>query len=132
METRVLKPFRDGTQIWLGLEREGYRRKVFRLVDATLTGSEHFVAGLTIFDPGESSAYHNHPGSEELDVIIKGRCRAIWGEEGREADEDNCAEMEAHDFMTIGKGVWHKHISIGDEPLWLVWIYTPPGELPTQ
>ena len=132
METKALKPFRDGKEIWLGLEREGYRRKVFRLVDAELTGSAHFVAGLTIFDPGESSAYHNHPGSEEIDIIIKGHCRAVWGEEGREQHQDNTAEMCDHDFMTIGKGVWHKHINIGDSPLWLVWIYTPPGELPTE
>jgi hypothetical protein len=41
MESRILKPFRDGQEIWLGLDTPGYRRKVFRLIDATLTGSEH-------------------------------------------------------------------------------------------
>lgn len=129
METKVLKPFRDGEEIWLGLDTPGYRRKVFRLVDATLTGSEHIVAGLTIFDPGEASSYHNHPESEEMDIIIKGKCKAVWGT----ADEEqNTADMDASDFMTIGKGVFHKHINIGDEPLWLVWMYTPPGELPVD
>jgi putative monooxygenase len=127
METKILKPFRDGEQIWLGLDTPGFRRKVFRLVDAKLVGSEHFVAGLTIFDPGEASSYHNHPESEEIDIIIKGRGRAVWG---TESVEQEIAEIDTHDFMTIGKGVFHKHINIGDEPLWLVWIYTPPGELP--
>ena len=129
METKTLKPFRDAEEIWLGLDSPGYRRKVFRLVDASLTGSEHIVAGLTIFDPGEASAYHNHPGSEEVDVILRGKCRAEWGT----ADEVlQTGEMGSPDFMTIGKGVFHRHANTGDEPLWLVWFYTPPGELPTE
>jgi putative monooxygenase len=128
METKILKPFRDGKQIWLGLDTPGYRRKVFRLVDASLVGSEHIVAGLTIFEPGEASSYHNHPESEEVDFIVKGKVHAVWGPESGPTDE---AEMDTHDFMTIGKGVFHKHINAGDEPLWLVWFYTPPGELPT-
>lgn len=129
METKIIKPFRDGKEIWLGLDSPGYRRKVFRLVDASLVGSEHLVAGLTIFDPNEASSYHNHPDSEELDIIIKGKCKAVWGTADKEEDS---AEMEEHDFMTIGKGVYHKHINIGNEPLWLVWLYTPPGELPSD
>ena len=127
METKILKPFRDANEIWLGLDTPGYRRKVFRLVDASLVGSEHIVAGLTIFDPGEASSYHNHPISEEVDFIVKGKVRAEWGLEGQ---VQHSAEMEIHDFMTIGKGVFHKHTNTGNEPLWLVWFYTPPGELP--
>jgi len=127
VETKTLKPFKDGKEIWLGLDSPGYRRKVFRLVDASLTGSEHIVAGLTIFDPGEASSYHNHDGSEEVDVIIKGTCKAVWG---TAEEEQHSSEMGSPDFMTIGKGVYHKHINTGDEPLWLVWFYTPPGELP--
>lgn len=127
METKILKPFKDGQEIWLGLDTPGYRRKVFRLVDAGLTGSEHITAGLTIFDPGETSAYHNHPASEEVDIILRGKCKAIWGT----ADEQqHTGEMVSSDFMTIGKGIFHQHINTGDEPLWLVWFYTPPGELP--
>lgn len=127
METKILKPFRDANEIWLGLDTPGFRRKVFRLVDATLVGSEHIVAGLTIFDPGEASSYHNHPDSEEVDFIVKGKGKALWG---TQEEETSNAEMATHDFMTIGKGVFHKHINTGDEPMWLVWFYTPPGELP--
>lgn len=129
METKILKPFKDGQEIWLGLDTPGFRRKVFRLVDAKLTGSEHIVAGLTIFDPGENSSYHNHPDSEEVDIILKGKGKAVWG---TESEEQGSGEMEAHDFMTIGKGVFHKHMNTGDEPLWLVWLYTPPTELPEK
>jgi putative monooxygenase len=129
VETKTLKLFKDGEEIWLGLDSPGFRRKVFRLVNASLTGSEHIVAGLTIFDPGEASAYHNHPGSEEADVVLKGECRAEWGT----ADEvRQTGEMGSPDFMTIGKGVFHKHVNTGNEPLWFVWFYTPPGELSTE
>ena len=127
METKILKPFRDANEIWLGLDTPGYRRKVFRLVDASLVGSEHIVAGLTIFDPGEASSYHNHPASEEVDFIVKGKVKAEWGTKDKKL---HTADMEMHDFMTIGKGVFHKHINTGNEPMWLVWFYTPPGELP--
>ncbi len=127
MDTRILKPFKDAEEIWLGLDTPGYRRKVFRLIDGRSVGSEHIVAGLTIFEPGEASSYHNHPDSEEVDIILNGRCEAVWGEEDREAHK---GRMDQNDFLTIGKGVFHKHINIGDEPLWLVWLYTPPGELP--
>lgn len=129
METKILKPFKDGQEIWLGLDTPGFRRKVFRLIDAKLTGSEHIVAGLTIFDPGENSTYHHHPDSEEVDIIIKGKGKAIWGTEN---EEQGYGEIETHDFMTIGKGVFHKHMNTGDEPLWLIWLYTPPGELPDK
>jgi len=96
VETKTLKPLKDGEEIWLSLDSPGFRRKVFRLVNASLTGSEHIVAGLTIFDPGEASAYHNHPGS---------------------ADEvRQTGEMGSPDFMTIGKGVFHKHVNTGNEP----------------
>jgi putative monooxygenase len=127
VETKIIKPFKDAEEIWLGLDTPGYRRKVFRLIDNKLVGSEHIVAGLTIFDPGEASSYHNHPDSEEVDIILKGRCKAIWGSEN---EEEHSAEMDENDFMTIGKGVFHKHVNIGAQPLWLVWLYTPPGELP--
>ena len=60
-ETQVLRPFKDGKEIWIGLDSPGFRRKVFRLVDKEMVGSEHIVAGLTIFEPGESSSRHNHP-----------------------------------------------------------------------
>lgn len=123
MEVRVLNPFVDGEQVWLGLDAEGLRRKVFRVVDEQLVRSEHVTAGLTIFDPGESSSLHNHPDSEEVDFIVKGR-----GEVVSDGDRSPFGE---HSFMFIPKGVEHQHVNTGEEPMWLIWMYTPSGELPT-
>ena len=67
-QIKVLFPFKDGDEIWLGLDTPGFRRKVFRTVDKKLVNSEHIVAGLTVFEPGESSAWHNNPASEEVEI----------------------------------------------------------------
>ncbi len=72
MRITTINPFRDANAFWLGLDQPGYRRKVFKIVDRELVNSEFMVAGLTIFDPGESSSVHNHPESEEINYIVRG------------------------------------------------------------
>jgi mannose-6-phosphate isomerase-like protein (cupin superfamily) len=118
----VLFPFKDGEEIWLGLDTPGFRRKVFRTVSKELVDSEFIVAGLTVFEPGEASAWHNHPDSEELDIIIRG-CGTL-------KDGEDLVPFKQGEWMFIPKGVFHQHRNTGDEPLWLIWMYTPPGELP--
>ncbi len=122
MRIQTIDPFQSSNQFWLGLEEEGFRRKVFKVVDKELVNSEHIVAGLTIFEPGESSSYHNHPDSEEVDYIVRGS--------GKVASEDEEDEFGANSFMFIPTGVFHRHVNTGDEPMWLGFMYTPPGELP--
>ncbi|MBS4020791.1 MAG: cupin domain-containing protein [Dethiobacter sp.] len=124
MKTLILKPFKDAEEIWLGLEEPEKKmvRKVFRLVTKDLVNSTHFCAGLTIFEPGEASSMHNHPGSEEIDFIVKGS--GILVADGEERP------FEEHDFMFVPDGLFHQHKNTGNEPLWLIWIYSPQGELP--
>ncbi len=119
---KILTPFKDGKQIWIGLDEPGFRRKAFRTVDAEMVNSKYFAAGLTVFEPGESSSLHNHPGSEEIDIIVRGG--------GELLDNGERAPFKEGDWMFIPEGVYHQHVNNGDEPLWLIWIYTPPGELP--
>jgi gentisate 1,2-dioxygenase len=122
--TQIIDPFEDGSPLWLGLDEEGFRRKVFKVLGADLRDSEFLNAGLTIFEPGEASSLHNHPDSEEIDFIVKGS--------GEVCDEDgNRTPFAEHTFMYIKKGVLHQHINTGREPLWLIWIYGPHGDLPT-
>ena len=122
MKVRTINPFHDANEVWLGLEEDGLRRKVFKVVDRELVDSEHMVAGLTIFDPGEASSYHNHPESEEINYIVRGA--------GKVVSEDEEEEFGANSFMFIPKGVFHRHVNTGDEPMWLIFMYTPPGQLP--
>jgi oxalate decarboxylase/phosphoglucose isomerase-like protein (cupin superfamily) len=119
---RVLTPYKDGKQIWIGLDQPGFRRKAFRTVDAEMVNSKYFAAGLTVFEPGESSSSHNHPQSEEIDIIVRGS--------GELLEDGVRTPFKAGDWMFIPEGVFHQHINVGTEPLELIWIYTPPGELP--
>ncbi|KKM09648.1 cupin [Clostridiales bacterium PH28_bin88] len=108
--------------MWLGLDTPGMIRKVFRLVNHELVDSKHFCAGVTIFEPGEASSVHSHPGSEEIDFIIKGS--------GELVSEGERRSFVENDLMFVPEGVEHQHINTGNEPLWLLWIYSPQGELP--
>jgi len=51
-QIKVLFPFKDGKETWLGLDTSGFRRKVLTTADKALVDSEHIFAGLTAFKPG--------------------------------------------------------------------------------
>lgn len=123
METmRILKPFRDSTQLWKGLEEEGMRRKVFKVVTEERLGAKNLTAGITIFEPGEGCEPHIHPGSEEVHLILRGS--------GIAHDMTNGIEIRytEGDWIFIPKDILHRHYNDGDETLWLLWCYAPPGE----
>lgn len=122
MKVRLISPFDDAEQFWIGLDEPGKRRKVFRFVSPE-TGSEEFMAGITIFEPGESSSYHVHEGSEEINLVLAG--------EGTLVSEGEEASFTTGDAMWVPKGVHHQHRNTGAEPLKLLWVYTPQAELPT-
>lgn len=121
MKVRLISPFDDAEQIWIGLDEPGMRRKVFRFVSPD-TGSEEFMAGITIFEPGESSSYHVHPESEEINLVIGGS--GVVVSEGEEA------EFGPGAAMWVPKNVYHQHRNTGTEPLKLLWVYTPQAALP--
>jgi len=123
VRVRLISPFEDGEQIWIGLDDPGHRRKVFRFVSPK-TGSEEFMAGITVFEPGEASSYHVHPVSEEVNVVLEGMGLVV--SEGEEAP------FKTGDAMWVPKGVYHQHTNTGTEPLKLLWIYTPQAELPSS
>jgi len=123
MRVRLISPFRDGEQIWLGLDEEGMRRKVFRFVSPAI-GSEKFMAGITVFEPGESSSYHVHEGSEEINLVLAGS--------GTLLSEDEEAAFVPGDAMWVPMGVHHQHRNTGTEPLRLFWAYTPQADLPSK
>lgn len=121
MRVRLISPFQESEQIWIGLDEPGMRRKVFRFVSPD-TGSEKFMAGITIFEPGEASSYHVHPESEEINLVLEGS--------GTLVSEDEEAEFVTGQAMWVPPGVYHQHRNTGNEPLKLFWAYTPQAELP--
>ena len=122
MRVRLIDPFRDSEQLWIGLDEPGMRRKVFRFVSPEV-GSEEFMAGITIFEPGEASSYHVHPESEEINLVLEGSGTLV--SEGEEA------EFSQGQAMWVPKGVHHQHRNTGAMPLRLLWVYTPQAPLPT-
>ncbi len=120
---KVIRTFAEGKQSWIGLEDPGFRRKVFRTVDGELCGSEFLVTGIAVFPQGESSSMHEHPGSEEINVVLSGSGEAV-------AADGNRQPFGPHDMMFVPKGLKHQHVNTGTEPLVLLWAYTPPGENP--
>jgi putative monooxygenase len=123
---RILDPFKDSQPRWLGLEEDGLRRKVFEIVTAESVGSHNLRAGLTIFEPGEECAPHKHPGSEEFNVAIRGSGLALDITAGTELP------FKQNDWIFIPADHIHVHRNNGNEPLWLLWCYAPPGELPKR
>jgi mannose-6-phosphate isomerase-like protein (cupin superfamily) len=123
MKVRRISPFRDGEQIWIGLDEPGMRRKVFRFVSPAI-GSEKFMAGITVFEPGESSSYHVHSESEEINLVLEGSGTLV-----SEGEEEQFA---AGDAMWVPMGVHHQHRNTGTEPVKLFWVYTPQADLPTS
>ena len=123
MRVRMISPFDDAEQIWIGLDEPGRRRKVFRFVSPE-TGSEEFMAGITVFEPGEASSYHVHPESEEINLVLGGSGLVV--SEGEEA------AFASGDAMWVPKGVHHQHKNTGAEPLKLLWVYTPQAALPSD
>ncbi|HXH82415.1 MAG TPA: cupin domain-containing protein [Candidatus Tectomicrobia bacterium] len=122
MKVRLIDPFRDSEKLWIGLDEPGMRRKVFRFVSPEV-GSEEFMAGITIFEPGEASSYHVHADSEELNLVLEGS--GVLVSEGDEA------EFSSGHAMWVPKGVPHQHKNTGVTPLRLFWVYTPQAPLPS-
>jgi quercetin dioxygenase-like cupin family protein len=120
---RLISPFEDGEQIWIGLDDPGHRRKVFRFVSPK-TGSEEFMAGITVFEPGEASSYHVHPVSEEVNVVLEGSGLVV--SEGEEAP------FKTGDAMWVPKGVYHQHTNFFFKAPATPGIYTPQAELPSS
>lgn len=123
MKVRLISPFDDAEQIWLGLDDPGYRRKVFRFVSPE-TGSGEFMAGITVFEPGESSSYHVHPESEEINLVLGGS--GLLVSEGEEV------AFGTGQAMWVPMGVHHQHRNTGSEPLRLFWVYSPQAPLPSS
>jgi oxalate decarboxylase/phosphoglucose isomerase-like protein (cupin superfamily) len=122
---KVVRTYEDGQAYWIGLDNPGFRRKVFRTVDKELCGSEHLVAGITVFPQGEASSLHDHPESEEVNVVLSGHGEVVGGDGSRQP-------FGPHDMMFVPKGLLHQHVNTGREPLVLLWCYTPPGENPAR
>ena len=104
----------------------GSVRKVFRVINKELTGSEKFVVGIAVFAPGEGGPVHVHENAEEFSYIISGG--------GVQLDKDNriCGYYKKGDFKFVPRGAYHGGFCTSDEPMVQLFCYSTGGELPTK
>ena len=104
----------------------GSCRKIFRVINKDLTGSEKFVVGIAIFAPGEGGPVHVHDDAEEFSYIISGG--------GVQLDKDYhvVGEYKKGDFKFVPAGAYHGGFCTSDEPMVQLFAYSSGGELPTK
>jgi mannose-6-phosphate isomerase-like protein (cupin superfamily) len=94
-----------------------------RLISAETVGAKNVEVLLGVIQPNEGAAPHAHPGIEQVCYLLEGRALAEVGGERRELGPGDCCFFPAE--------VPHKFTAIGDRPVKVLVIYSPPyGEDP--
>jgi len=82
-------------------------------------GVTHLSMGMNVTEVGSMIPDHVHEDSEEVLFLISGRARLVIEGEGEWE-----IGPETAFYSPLGKK--HRLENIGDEPLKLVWVYSPP------
>jgi mannose-6-phosphate isomerase-like protein (cupin superfamily) len=88
------------------------------LLSESSVGAKGFSMGQNVTDVGSRIPEHAHEDVEEGMYLISGRGRLITDE----------GEQDLRPGMAIymPPGVRHSIVNTGDEPMKLVWVYSPP------
>lgn len=89
------------------------------LLSPKSVGTKAVSMGLNITEVGSQIPDHVHEDSEEVMFIISGRAKLVIEGEGEWE-----IGPETAIYSPLGKK--HRLENIGDEPLKLVWVYSPP------
>jgi len=93
------------------------------LSEPRVTAAERFSAGVVVLEPGKGHVRHNHPYSEEILYVIKGK-----GMQTVELPDNHLEEEIGPGTMVhIPTAIYHSTVNTGDEPMELVAIYAPFG-----
>jgi len=88
------------------------------LLSERSVGATGFSMGQNVTEVGSRIPEHAHEGVEEGMYLVSGRGRLIT-EEGEQ-------ELTAGTAIYMPPGVKHSIVNTGDEPMKLVWVYSPP------
>jgi putative monooxygenase len=75
--------------------------------------------GMNVTEVGSMIPDHSHEDAEEVLFLISGRAKLVIEGEGE-------WEIGPETAFYSPKGKKHRLENIGDEPLKLVWVYSPP------
>jgi mannose-6-phosphate isomerase-like protein (cupin superfamily) len=96
-----------------------FRRRLKCLISPKLQGVKHVGLGMVVLPPESKSTPHPHTTEEETWYVVSGRGKITIGEE--------TAAIEPDTVVVAPPGQTHSIENDGDEPLKMVWIFTPPG-----
>ncbi len=91
-----------------------------RLIGADNVGSKNVEVVLGVIEPGKGALPHSHPGIEQVCYMLEGRARAEVGGE--------LCELGPGDCCFFPPGVPHRFTVVGDRPVKVLVIYSPPYE----
>jgi hypothetical protein len=59
--------------------------------------------------PDRMDNFHRHDQTEEVFVLLTGRCILFLAGSGERLEEIRAADMEREKFYVVAKGCWHSH-----------------------
>lgn len=75
--------------------------------------------GIVQLNPGKKNPLHSHPNCEELLYVVSGSCKKTIGEKTH--------LLKAGDLVRIPMGVSHRAVTVGEEPMLAVIVYSSPN-----
>jgi oxalate decarboxylase/phosphoglucose isomerase-like protein (cupin superfamily) len=93
-------------------------------VGPEVNGAERFSGGLVDVAPGSGHARHNHPGAEEIILVIEGT-----GQQMVENEDGLPVVQEVGPGCTVfvPESRYHSTLNTGDRPMKLFVVYSPAG-----
>ncbi|PZQ95646.1 MAG: cupin [Cereibacter sphaeroides] len=98
--------------------------KLALTVGPSVNGAERFSGGLVTVEPGGGHARHNHPGAEEIILVISGT--------GEQMVEDEIGVPMTEPVgpgctIYVPEGRFHSTLNTGKERMTLFVVYSPAG-----
>jgi len=93
-------------------------------VGPEVNGAERFSGGLVDVAPGSGHARHNHPGAEEIILVIEGTGQQMVEDE---AGRPVVQEVGPGCTIFVPESRFHSTLNTGDRPMKLFVCYSPAG-----
>jgi oxalate decarboxylase/phosphoglucose isomerase-like protein (cupin superfamily) len=98
--------------------------KLALTVGPEVNGAERFSGGIVTVQPGGGHARHNHPGAEEIILVLSGTGQQmVEDDEGRPLTE----EVGPGCTIYVPESRFHATLNTGTGPMTLFVVYSPAG-----
>jgi oxalate decarboxylase/phosphoglucose isomerase-like protein (cupin superfamily) len=98
--------------------------KLALTVGPEVNGAERFSGGIVTVQPGGGHARHNHPGAEEIILVLSGTGQQmVEDDEGRPLTE----EVGPGCTIYVPESRFHATLNTGAGPMTLFVVYSPAG-----